>query len=334
MTITLLAPDGVAVTAQQERQARAAMFGGFPTRPLGGRSGYRPGTTSDTLTATSTTWTLKPCALHIDPGATTTQGMYGWASDANITGSVTAADATNPRIDIVYLQISDSTSGDGSGAVSYAPQYLAGTPAVTPAAPALPARSFLLGTISVPKAGGGSPTATVNAQYCVAAGGVLPVSSSAERSALTMFDGRAVIRLDLPGSPIQTCDGAAWWPQQLAPLQTTGWTLSGDIDVSPVGAHKRVLGTVHINRSGGAFTPSGGTYVAIGGAGTQLLPSAAIGSAGAPYYTVGVVTGAGITPVKGVVFVGGNDGSVSFMPDSTFTWPTNAFLDVNINHTV
>lgn len=334
MTITLLAPDGVAVTAQQERQARAAMFGGFPTRPLGGRSGYRPGTTADTLTATSTTWTLKPCALHIDPGATTTQGMYGWASDANITGSVTAADATNPRVDIVYLQISDSTSGDGSGAVTYAPQYLAGTPAVTPAAPALPPRSFLLGTISVPKSGGGSPTATVNPVYCVAAGGVLPVSSQSEVDALTMYDGRAVIRLDLPGSPIQTCDGAAWWPQQLQSISPTGWGCSGDIDVSPVGAHKRVMGTLHVNRTGGAFTPSAGAYTYIGGTGTQVLPTAATGSSAPTYYMVGVVSGGGITPVKGIVVVNGANGSIGFNPDSSFTWPTNGILDVNINHSV
>jgi hypothetical protein len=150
----------------------------------------------------------------IDPGASTHQGMYGWASDANVTGSVTAADATNPRKDIVYIQINDSSAGDGSGEITYAPKYLAGTPAPTgpnsPAPPALPARSFLVGTITVPQAGGGSPTVVRNPAVYVAAGAPLPVSTQAERDALATYDGLTVQRLDLPGRPLQAWDGASW----------------------------------------------------------------------------------------------------------------------------
>lgn len=50
MTITFLAPDGVPVTAQQERQARAVLYGAGSGRPLGARSGFRPGTAASTLT--------------------------------------------------------------------------------------------------------------------------------------------------------------------------------------------------------------------------------------------------------------------------------------------
>ena len=210
MTITLLSPDGVAVTAQQERQAKAAQHGGGAGRPLGGRSGFRVGTPSNVLTATSTTWTLGPCAAEIDPGATTHQGMYGWASDQNISGSITAADATYARKDIVYIQINDPTAGDSTGSLSYTPQYLAGTPSASPAAPALPARAFLVGTINVPQVGGGSPTVVVNTARYVAAGAPLPVYSQAERDALTAYDGLRVMRMDLPGRPIETYDGAVW----------------------------------------------------------------------------------------------------------------------------
>lgn len=210
MTITLLAPDGVAVTAQQERQARAAGHGGGSGRQLGGRSGFRVGTPSTVLAATGTTWTLGPCAAMLDPGASTHQGMYGWSSDANVTGAVTAADATNPRKDIVYIQVNDSSAGDGSGAVTANVLYLAGTPGVTPSAPTLPVRSFLVGTISVPVAGGGSPTVALNPARYVAAGAPLPVSSVTERDALTKYDGLIVQRLDLPGRPTQTHEGAAW----------------------------------------------------------------------------------------------------------------------------
>lgn len=210
MTITYIAPDGVAITAQQFRQGQAATHGGGSGRRLGGRSGFRVDTPSTVLTATSTTWTLGPCAAMIDPGATTHQGMYGWSSDANETGTVTAADATNPRKDIVYIKINDSSAGDGSGALSAPVLYLAGTPGVTPVAPTLAARSFLVGTISVPIAGGGSPTVVLNPARFAAAGAPLPVYSEAERDALDKFDSLTVQRRDLPGRPCETWDGTDW----------------------------------------------------------------------------------------------------------------------------
>ena len=124
MTITLLAPDGVQITAKQERQAKAAQHGAGADRRLGGRSGFRVDTPSTVLTATSTTWTLAPCSAMIDPGTVAYQGMYGWSSDANITGGVTAADATNPRKDIVFIRLNDSSAGDGtSGTPSAVPEY-------------------------------------------------------------------------------------------------------------------------------------------------------------------------------------------------------------------
>lgn len=211
MTITFLAPDGVAVTAQQERQAQAAQHGGGSGRRLGGRSGFRVDTPSTVLTATSTTWTLGPCAAMIDPGATTHQGMYGWSSDANIAGTVTAADVTNPRKDIVYIQVNDSSAGDGSGATTAPVLYLAGTPAVTPVAPTLPARSFLLGTISVPIAGVGSPTVVLNSARFAAAGAPLPVYSLDERDLIPdKYDGLIVQRRDIPSKPTETWDGTIW----------------------------------------------------------------------------------------------------------------------------
>jgi len=197
MTITFLAPDGVAITAQQERQAKAAMYAPGRGRRLGGRSGFRVDTPDTVLTATSTTWTLGPCAAMIDPEATTHQGFYGWANDANVTGTVTAAHDTNPRKDIVYIQVNDS-GVDSSGEKTANVKYLAGTPAVTPSAPALPARSFLVGTITVPQVGGGSPTVEINKTKFVAAGGLLPTFSVTDRGNIsTPYVGQEIQRMDL-----------------------------------------------------------------------------------------------------------------------------------------
>jgi hypothetical protein len=210
MTITFLAPDGVELSAQRFRQAHAPLFGGGSGRRLGGRSGFRVDTPSNVLTVTSTTWTLVPCAVEIDPGASTHQGMYGWATDANVSGGVTAADSTYGRKDIVFIRINDSSAGDGSGAMTAPVEYLAGVPSDNPAAPVLPARSFLVGTINVPIAGGGSPTVVRNPAVFVAAGGILPVWSQGEFDALIPFEGFTVRRMDLTGAPLVIYRSGSW----------------------------------------------------------------------------------------------------------------------------
>jgi len=212
MTIVYLQPDGVAITAQAERQGSAASHGGGAGRPLGGRSGFRVDTASNILTATSTMWTLVPCSAMIDPGASTHQGMYGWSTDANVTGTVTAADATYARKDIVYIKINDSTAGDGSGLTTAPVEYRAGTPSADPEATkaVLQAREFLVGTITVPQVGGGSPTVVLNPARYVAAGGIQPVYSLAERDALTKYDMLAVRRGDIAERPTEVWDGATW----------------------------------------------------------------------------------------------------------------------------
>lgn len=216
MTITCQPMDATAgspaYSAQNERQNMAPLFGGGGGVALAARSGWRVGTPSNILTATSTTWTLTPCSAVISPGAATAQGSYRWATDQNVTGSVTAADATYARKDIAYIQVSDSSSGDGSGALTAPVSYLAGTPAAIPVAPALPARSYLVGTINVPVSGGGSPTVVLNPAVFVAAGGIQPVFSQTERDGLTKHDGLTVRRNDLPTKPVQvwTADASKW----------------------------------------------------------------------------------------------------------------------------
>lgn len=142
------------------RQTTVALFApmGDTARPLGGLSGVRWGTPVTTVTATSTTWTCGPHAGVIDGEAAAQAGPYGYSVDANVTGAVTAADGTNPRVDIVYGRISDPSESDGSSTPKFEVLYLAGTAAATPAPPATPARSFVLAQINVPRSGGGSPS--------------------------------------------------------------------------------------------------------------------------------------------------------------------------------
>lgn len=340
MTITFLAPDGVAVTAMQERQARSVLRGGGSGRQLGGRSGFRVGTPSNVLTATSTTWTLAPCAIGIEADAVANQGVYDWATDANVAGTVTAADATNPRKDIVYIQINDSSAGDGTGLKTADVLYLAGTPGVTPSAPALPPRSFLVGTITVPVSGGGAPSVVRNPAVCVAAGASLPVSSLAERDALSKYDGLRVQRTDISSRIDETWDATAglWVASPVmqgryAPLEISAGAFgtAGDVIVEQMGTRKRVSVNVRVNRvSGTALTIGTTGFTDLGAAlpvearggstGNELyFPVSVVGGVG----PVNVVAQASVHPVTGKFFIQGT---------SSFSWTNGALTTFNCHY--
>lgn len=75
------------------------------------------------------------------------QAMYFALNDASATLTVDPADATNPRIDVVYVAFRDSLY---SGTVDDVyMDVLTGTPAVTPTVPTAPANSMVLAQVAV-----------------------------------------------------------------------------------------------------------------------------------------------------------------------------------------
>lgn len=79
--------------------------------------------------------------------SSTNNGSYFVYNDAATTVSITTADATNPRKDIVYVLVSDAAISGATNAVTYV--VLAGTPAATPVAPTLPALATQLAEVYV-----------------------------------------------------------------------------------------------------------------------------------------------------------------------------------------
>jgi len=78
---------------------------------------------------------------------TSNMGVYTAYNDASVTLTITTADPTNPRIDRVCMTIRDAYYTGSSNDVIY--QVIAGTPAGSPVAPALPANSISLATVAV-----------------------------------------------------------------------------------------------------------------------------------------------------------------------------------------
>jgi hypothetical protein len=143
-----------------------------------------------------------------------------------VSGALNAADASNPRTDIVYVQVSDPSEGDGTSVPKVARGYLAGTPSATPATPATPARSFVIAQINVPKAGGGNPTVTWVAPYAGAAGAPLYVPTKAALDAITGYPyQQAIVYAD----PTTVYNGL--WARR-----GTAWqVIASDSDWSPLG---------------------------------------------------------------------------------------------------
>lgn len=147
-------------TGRMLRQtAVSALTGmGSTARPLGGKSGIRPGTPSSITAVTSTAWTVQPFAGVIDGEANAAAGAYGYAFDTAQTGTIAAAGSA-ARVDRLDVQVSDPSEGDGTSTPSIQIVYTQGA-ATGGATPAAPARSHRLCLIAVPASGGGNPTVT------------------------------------------------------------------------------------------------------------------------------------------------------------------------------
>lgn len=78
----------------------------------------------------------------------TYQGTYFAENDAAFNVAITAADATNPRKDLVVVRIQDAVYSGSTNDITI--EVVTGTPAASPAEPAVPANSFELAMIDVP----------------------------------------------------------------------------------------------------------------------------------------------------------------------------------------
>ncbi|MFE1321586.1 hypothetical protein [Kitasatospora phosalacinea] len=235
-------------TARQDRQARAALLqpgaSGLQVAP-----GVRPGPGLDVSVAGSTITVTAGTAV-VQSAASATAGAYWAWLDASTTLTLTAADGSNPRSDLVYLRVRD-TDEDGSGSRDCAPIYLAGTPAASPSTPTIPVGTsgVILGVISVPKSGSGSPTvSTTTRQLAVAAGGILPTSSTAALAAAGSYVGQARYNV-VRGMP-EYWSGSAWSAQGDWTAWTPTWSGVTTMGAATAtGRWTRIGTTIHMTAS-------------------------------------------------------------------------------------
>lgn len=78
---------------------------------------------------------------------TTNMGTYMVYNDGATTATIATADATNPRIDLVCVTVSDAAYSGSLNTVAF--NVVTGTPAVSPSVPATPTNSIALARVAV-----------------------------------------------------------------------------------------------------------------------------------------------------------------------------------------
>jgi len=197
---------------------------------LGARTGVRPHSTA-AVTVSGTTWTVADTLAWVYPRETSTSAPYRVYIQST-SGTLTAADGSNPRLDALDVYVQDDDE-DGSGQRQVPPVlYTAGTPASSPTAPALLSGRLRLATILVPA--GGSPVPSISTQAQFSDGpGILPARTSGELPSTGMPEGAYVDRWDT--DTLYRWDGAAlqpvasqaaynYWLATTGGSAITGWT--------------------------------------------------------------------------------------------------------------
>ena len=180
-------------------------------RAFGARSGKRPNmvglSVSVNSAATPETATIVAGSGVIFDTNSPSVGPYLFALRSTTTKQLPARPSSGlSRIILVVARVYDVDANIGTTR-EMSIEFVSGTPASTPTEPSLPAMSLLLATIVQPDSAG-SYTVTQARQRTVAAGGILPVDTTAERDALNAWDGLTVANAET--GRLETWFGSAW----------------------------------------------------------------------------------------------------------------------------
>jgi hypothetical protein len=203
----------------------------------------------------------------------TTQGMYDVLNDATATLTISSSDPTNPRIDLVYIQVQDAFyTGSANQAVL---QVLAGTPASSPAAPSLPVNSIALANVRVNASATTITTANITNLASVATimGQVVVYQTKALLTAATGMktnDLAAVVAdSTTANNAFYFYNGSAWTILTATSFDASAIT-SGTIDSAR-------LPTVPVTKGGtGATSLTGNSFVITNSGGTALTTTSTV----------------------------------------------------------
>lgn len=150
------------------------------------------------------------------------QGAYAGLNDAAVTGTLSARDATNPRITLICYRVrdtdEDATTFEDDGIV-----MIDGTPAASPADPTLTASLgslVVLSRVTLPStASGAAPTYSDVRRYAAALGGVQRVTSTTLPTGAALMPGIAYER---DTARYRAYNGSTWEMIDIGQVMKTG----------------------------------------------------------------------------------------------------------------
>lgn len=262
---------GGVLDAQETRLATGGLV--MPgAGPIQARSGVKPAAGSPGLVAQTVTASagvlVNSLQGMIQGTRSTSAGAYLVTSDAQFTLDILAgapADPTNPRNDLIIARQKDTQWADASTAFTV--ERVGGTPAGSPVDPTVTGDYIPLARVRVNAA----VTTITNAvitdlrPWTVATGGVLPVTSKADRDGLSAYAGLAVWRMDTIPQRLEVFDSsAAQWviigPKTVTAeahnIQSLATVTETVIATLTIPAGDAVAGSVYELVAAGAYTTS------------------------------------------------------------------------------
>ena len=211
----------------------------------------------------------------------TADGVAIFTNDGTVNVAITAAPASNSRIDVVWVRHQDNTTGDGASTPIFG--VTAGVAAASPTKPAIPTGALELATIRVyagtTATNGGANVTTNTYQMTASRGGIVPFRTVAEINAWTNpRNGQRAVAIDTGRTALRVAGawvfddtgdlalttGAGYTQTQAATCRVRGGMVSmnGRLDVAspgttsaftlPVGARPSATRVTQIMR-GSAF---------------------------------------------------------------------------------
>jgi hypothetical protein len=186
-------------------------------------------------------------------------GTYAVMNDATVNVAISAADPTNPRIDLVVVQVRDTNYGEAASDVRFF--VIAGTPAAVPAVPALTSAPNCLVLAQVAVAAATSSIVTDKRMWATAKGGIIPIPTFTDAPTGAALEENTWI-YERDAERVRVYDGTGW-VIMAEPMQT--YTVTGT-NVTPgggsaSGSYHRSNGWVEVEiiQNFGATAPAMGT---------------------------------------------------------------------------
>lgn len=245
--------------------------------------------------------------------ASITQGSYFAYNDAIVNLSISAADATNPRIDVIGLQVRDTEYGESTTDLRLV--VITGTPAGSPAVPALPAEFLTLAHVAVAALAASITNAVITDKRISTGTGVV-TCTSASRPTVQLYPGQLIYETDTNKLQQYTTSTTLWtppwnlpWGHVVAPATVIANQLAIGAAITDLTgltvtftavANRRITVTVLIETLQNTSTGTQNVYIRDGASTSLVTYGTTIGIAGFNTYAIfGILTpAAGSTTYK------------------------------------